>query len=277
MPIFLQNWLERSRPDFCLMFIHAWIPFNAWFRDVFYDTNSRNGDRELIDRLKIQPNKVKNRIISLLRGNNDDSVYFKSNISRLHEELSGHAIVQNGRRIGFNSTCIADNPINSKNITSRSYDFKCVYNIQAPKGTNRIRCEVLSKRTGNTKYLIELLNWSLEDLRANADFQAMDEKKRQKLEECFNEINPQKPEAIVLHVAANPDRTYTTPHNSMIIDKTKGLFFVNDDDKVSQVIIQLLYNLRCAIFHGEVEPTEVNMHIYESAFNILSILNQELV
>lgn len=277
MPIFLQNWLERSRPDYCLMFIHAWIPFNAWFRDVFYDTNSRNGDRELIDRLKTQPNKVKNRIISLLVGNNDDSVIFRGYITRLHEELSGHAIVQNGRRIGLNTTCITDNATNNKTISSRCYYYKCVYNLQAARGTNRIRCEVISRRRGNTKYLIELPDWSLDNLHTNPDFQALEEKHRLKMEDCFNEINPKKPELIVHQVTANSDGSFTAPRNTITIDKLKGVFFVNDTDKVSQVIIQLLYNMRCAIFHGEVEPTDVNMRIYEPAYYILSMLNQELI
>lgn len=277
MPIFLQNWLESSRPNYCLMFIHAWIPFNAWFRDEFYDTNARNGDRELIDRLKTQPNKIKNRIIALLLGQDEDAVFFKSLLSKLNTELNAHAVHQNGRRVGLNTTCIADNTNNNACISSRGYDYKCIYNNRAPRGTNRVRCEVMSRRSGVTKYLVEILDWTLEDFHSNPDFQGMDEKHRVKLEECFMLINPKKPEEIVKSVIPNPNGTYIQPHHSLTIDTGKGLFVVNDTDKVSQVIIQLLYNLRCAIFHGEVEPTSTNMGVYEPAFHILNILNQELI
>ena len=277
MPIFLQNWLESSQPNYCLMFIHAWIPFNAWFRDEFYDANARNGDRELIDRLKTQPNKIKNRIAALLLGQDEDALLFKSLLSKLNAELNAHAIHQNGRRIGLNTTCIADNANNSMSISSHGYDYKCVYNVRAPRGTNRVRCEVISRRTGVTKYLVEILEWSLEDFHANPDFQRMEEKHRVKLEECFMLINPKKPEEIVKSVAPNPNGSYTQPRHSLTIDAGKGLFVANDADKVSKVIIQLLYNLRCAIFHGEVEPTSTNMGVYEPAFHILNILNQELV
>lgn len=277
MPIFLQNWLERSRPDYCLMFIHAWIPFNAWFRDEFYDVNARNGDRELIDRLKTQPNKIKNRIIALLQGQSNDALLFKSLLSKLNTELNAHAIHQNGRRVGLNSTCIADNTNNSVSISSYGYDYKCVYNIRAPRGTNRVRCEVMSRRSGATKYLVEILDWSLEDFHSNPDFQGMEEKHRLKLEESFMLINPKKPEEIVKSVTPNPNGAYIQPRNSITIDAEKGLYVVNDPDKVSKVIIQLLYNLRCTIFHGEVDPTATNMGIYEPAFQILNILNKELI
>jgi len=79
------------------MFIHAWIPFNAWFRDEFYDANARNGDRELIDRLKTQPNKIKNRIAALLLGQDEDALLFKSLLSKLNTELNAHAIHQTVR------------------------------------------------------------------------------------------------------------------------------------------------------------------------------------
>ena len=277
MPIFLQNWLDRSQPDYCLMYIHAWIPFNAWFRDTFYDANARNGDRELIDRLKAQPNKIKNRIIALLQGQGDDALIFKSLLSRLDTKLNAHAIHQNGRRVGLNTTCIADNTNRSMSISYSCYDYKCEYNIGAPRGTYRVRCEVISRRTGLTKYLVEIFDWSLEDLRSNTDFQRMEEKHRLKLEECFMLINPKKPEEIIKRVVPNSDGIYTQPRNSITIDAGKGLFVVNDTDKVSKVIIQLLYNLRCAIFHGEVDPTATNMGVYEPAFHILNILNKELI
>jgi len=259
------------------MFIHAWIPFNAWFRSEFYDMNARNGDRELIDRLKTQPNKIKNRIIALILGRDDHARYFKSLLSNLNSQLKAHAIHHNGRRVGLNTTCIADNTNNSMNMSSHGYDYKCVYNYRAARGTNRVRCEVISRRSGMTKYLIEILDWSLEDFHTNPDFQGMEEKHRLKLEECFLFINPKKPEEIVKDVTPNANDSYTQPRNSIVIDAENGLFVVNDIDKVSQVIIQLLYNLRCAIFHGEIEPTATNMGIYEPAFLILNILNQELI
>lgn len=35
--IHLRNWVDWSNPDYYTMFVKAWIPFNAWFMDSFYD------------------------------------------------------------------------------------------------------------------------------------------------------------------------------------------------------------------------------------------------
>ena len=277
MPISLQNWLERAEPDYCMMFVHAWIPFNAWFKNEFYDVNSRNGDRDLIDRLKGQPNKIKNRIKVLLLNNDPAGQFFRGQLTALHHELEAHTIIQNKRSVSFLNTCIADNTNLSDIISFGSYDYKCTYNQRAPRGTNRIRCEIMSRRTGQTKHLIEILDWSESDLKSNPEFVGMDEKHKVKILECFNRINPKKPEIIIKYVAPNPDGTYNIPKPCIVISQKDGFFVVPDEDLVSKVIIQLLYNLRCAIFHGEVDPTSTHMLIYKPAFEILHMLNQELI
>lgn len=277
MPISLRNWLERSQPDYCMMFIRAWIPFNAWFRDEFYDDNARNGDKELIDRLKDKPNKVKNRIKTLLVNSDLDSVRFRSLLADLHKRLEAHTIIQNGRVISLHNTCIVDNSNTSDIISFGSYDYKCTYNVRAPRGTNRIRCEVMSRRTGRTKHLIETLDWSDEALQSTPEYMEMDDRHKEKILECFQLINPKKPELIIIKVTPNHDGTYNTPSRCIVISQKDGLFIVNDTDLVSKVIIQLLYNLRCAIFHGQVDPTSTHMEIYQPAFEILHMLNKELI
>lgn len=277
MPISLRNWLDRSQPDYCMMFIRAWIPFNAWFRDEFYDANARNGDRELIDRLKDRPNIIKNRIKTLLVSSDSDGLRFRNLLADLHKKLEAHTIIQNGRTISLHNTCIADNSTYSDIISFGSYDYKCTYNVRASRGTNRIRCEVLSRRTGRTKHLIEILEWSVADLRNAPEFMEMEEKHKEKILECFQRINPKKPEVILKQVSPNLDGTFNIPNPCIVISQKDGLFIVNNTDLVSKVIIQLLYNLRCAIFHGQVDPTSTHMEIYHPAFEILHMLNTELV
>ncbi len=38
----------------------------------------------------------------------------------------------------------------------------------------------------------------------------------------------------------------------------------------------MLYELRCKLFHGELDPTEANQDIYKYAYNIQNLLIKEL-
>ena len=66
------------------------------------------------------------------------------------------------------------------------------------------------------------------------------------------------------------------PPHSVAYGKEERAYFTDDEDKVAQVLIQLLYNLRCLIFHGELNPTESNMEVYEHAYHIQSMIIKEL-
>ena len=90
------------------------------------------------------------------------------------------------------------------------------------------------------------------------------------------EINPKKPTDIVLPMRMRGG-SELPPLNSIEISKEAKLYVVNDAVKVSQVLIEMLYILRCFIFHGELEPNKVYYGVYEHAYHILRILNEELV
>jgi len=36
MPIHVDSWLKRAEAGYYMMFVRAWIPFYAWFMDVYY-------------------------------------------------------------------------------------------------------------------------------------------------------------------------------------------------------------------------------------------------
>lgn len=52
----------------------------------------------------------------------------------------------------------------------------------------------------------------------------------------------------------------------------KEVFFIDDTDLLAQGIIEILYNLRCILFHGEIQPSKDNLKIYEPAFYMLRLL-----
>ncbi|MCX2476923.1 hypothetical protein OQZ33_21495 [Pedobacter sp. MC2016-05] len=70
---------------------------------------------------------------------------------------------------------------------------------------------------------------------------------------------------------------YDAAAGSMIIDETRNLYFVKDYELIAKVIIQMLYELRCKLFHGELDPIAANLGIYQHAFHIQKTLIKELI
>ena len=76
-----------------------------------------------------------------------------------------------------------------------------------------------------------------------------------------------------------PDRRrgkYVEPQHSICIDTNKNLYFTDNLEDVSKSIIQILYELRCKLFHGEIEPSDTNLGVFEQAFYIQRVLIKAL-
>ena len=99
-------------------------------------------------------------------------------------------------------------------------------------------------------------------LREDIDFKALN--KRQKLiaEKCFTLINPKRKENLL-----------SNNYNYIQVGENR---FKNDVDLLSQAIIQVLYRLRCILFHGEIQPSKDNLSVYEYAYSIMRILIKSL-
>ncbi|QZK90081.1 hypothetical protein K5V07_06085 [Flavobacterium sp. CHNK8] len=277
--IYLQEWINKSELDYYTMFVKAWIPFNAWYMDNFYDeVIPRTTDRKIIDFIKDNSNRYRDKIISLLRSNDEHSNEFKMLLSNLHFELERHPIPNEDERISFNNTNLNRNNLPSHVVSFRHHDYKVEFRHTQPRTTKRWICQIISKRgTNNTIHYIDLFNWSLKELHENPSYIAIPNDKKQYLDACFAEMNPKKPEIIILNPTTNSQGVYIQPSSSIEIDKNKNLYFINNYELVSRVIIEILYDLRCKLFHGELHPISANLGIYKYAYQIQNILIKELI
>lgn len=274
----IKNWIDKSDPDYYIMFIKAWIPYNAWYMHNFYNEDERRtSDKSIIRYIQNNPNKYKDKIISLINGNDDDSKLFKQRITLLHYQLESHPIPDYNNRISFDNICIEDNTINMKVMSDGRYSIKGTKDTTLPRTSPRWIFEVIVNRTAATIHRIALYKCSLTELHSNADYKGItDGRIKLKIDECLNEINPQKTISVVLKPKVKKDGSYSKPRNSITIDDNKNLYFINDSEQVSKSIIQIIYDLRCKLFHGELDPTNANLGIYEQAFYIQKMLIKEL-
>lgn len=274
------RWLSIAelKIDYYTQFIKSWIPFNAWYMVSYYDDSlNRKSDRDIIDHIKNNSNPFRDRIINLLSGDDNISNQFKFYLGQLHLQLEGHTIPDNDNKLSFTSLNISRNNNPTHSIPFRNLVYKATHNITAPRGTNRVKCEIFDTRRGNASiYFEEFLDWSINDFLNSINYIALIPERKEKLRLCFEEINPKKPENIVLKPIRDRANNFQQPNRCIVIDKDTNVYFSDDTQLVSKVIIEMLYRLRCVLFHGEINPTETNQGIYEQAYNIQKILIQEL-
>lgn len=278
----ISKWIEKSEPDFYTLFIKAWIPYNSWYMHNFYDEDAnprRTSDKDIIGYIKTNSNVYKDKIITLLRNNDDESNNFKLLISNLYYQLENTPIPNVNERISFNSICISDNTNSNGPLTITESDFAVTgkKDVLLPRTSARWIFEINDTRTRTTRTIsrISLMKCSLTELRTNNDFNSLANKYKSSIEKCLNEIDPNKKISVMIP----PDRRrgkYVEPPHSICIDINKNLYFTDNLEDVSKSVIQILYELRCKLFHGEIAPTDANLGIYEQAYYIQRILIKAL-
>ena len=277
----ISNWINRSeyKVDFYTEFIKVWIPFNAWYMHNFYDEDSlpkRDRDSAIIHHINSTSNTYRDKIKALLRGTDTLSCHFKKVLGKLHNELESNPIPNFNDRISFHTISLTKNSNKSftKDVGRLTYFVE--FKHQLPKTQKRWLLEVQKKNNNQTLHRVELHNWSHEELNNDADFIALPENSmRINLRKCFDEINPNKVDCIVVEPKIRGGLRHL-PNNSFVIDKDIHLYFIEDYDLVSKIIVQLIYELRCKLFHGEMNPNDANMKIYEFLYKLQKTLIQEL-
>lgn len=277
----IRNWIDRAKllEDYYILFIKAWIPYNAWYMHNFYDEDSspkRDGDGAIISYINSSSNTYRDKIKSLLKGSDELSSDFKSLIGALHLELEAKPLPDYENRISFSTVSLTRNPRKTHSQNSGSLTFFVEFKDQLPKTQKRWFLEIQKKKNNQTLHRIELHCWSIEDLNNDPDFASLpNNEMRNQLRDAFMYINPRKPIDLIIPPKKKLNKILQ-PSSSVEIDKINHLYFTSDIDLISRVVVQLLYELRCKLFHGELDPTEANQNIYKYAYYIQNILIKEL-
>ena len=92
---------------------------------------------------------------------------------------------------------------------------------------------------------------------------------------ALNEMSPNKTDNLV------KDELYSSsgvaPADSFVIGDSERVCLVNNTELIAKAVIQILYDLRCKLFHGEIAPTSEFKGIYKHAFFVQKMLIKNLV
>jgi len=257
----LKRWRDQAEVDWFSQFIKAWIPFNAWMTDTFGDLT----DRELLDKVK-SGGMVKNKTLPMISKNlriardaeanwQDDSPEaqeFRLNISELHRRLQ-ECIVEGRRgRICFETVDIGANTRKDEQQIKWTRTFRC---RRDHPNKGEVHLEISASRTV-AAYALTLPSHDRRSLEDDASFRALKDEQRALLLALFEAVAPRMVMNVLAEHGAQRKLTYGEVH------------FIDDPAKNFSALIDVLYGLRNALFHGSITPNDMHNRIYKPAYLI---------
>lgn len=248
----LKRWRESAEIDWFSHFIKAWIPFNAWMTDTYGDLS----DRDLLDKVKLGSNVVFNRVVQMLEPKKDssqDAEEFRLQVAELHRLLQGCLIEGRRGRVSFETVDIGHNVLTEEIVTKWRREFR-VKRDHPNKG------DVTLAMTDTKSVLVFNLTQSTYDRRALEDdlaFQKLAPANRTCLLGMYENVSPR----IVRSVLADGGSK-----DALRLGNTD---FIYDTPKVFSAVVDVVYSLRNALFHGSITPNEQHNEIYGPAYHIV--------
>lgn len=246
------NWKKLADIDYFSMFVKAYIPFNAWMN---LDYGTFDTDRAKINEIKRTPNLFHNKIVALLQDNGQEAVAFRVHIGELHVALEQAQIFNQDRRVSF--TCIhfksTNPPTCDRRFNGMKYHAHCKTAINNSTETiveinNRKGQKVFSHTFAKYEYDIETVGRALASVK-----QAW----KDELIGCYKSVAPLSIETLLDN---------STSGRSIMCG---GIRFISDLEKVTYGLIEVLFNLRNALLHGEINPNGDANKVYGAAYQIL--------
>ncbi len=252
-----QLWKELSDIDYFTQFVKAWLAFNAWLRSAYPTIKT---DRELIDTVKEQSNPVRNKIRSLLIDVDQNGQNFRSMVADLHTQLENtHLISQKDsveRRITFSEWHL-ENPISESNFSHWGADYSIVRSTSG-NDKGKIKISVVKQKDKSPLYEFQQDKYNWDELKAHLPPQKLSDTRRNKIMEAYILIGPFKR----ISWLASPGE------DAIVIGSYK---FKNDVNGLCAAIIEIVYQMRCLLFHGELVPRKSYNLVYEPAYRIVKV------
>ncbi len=271
MPVSTENirrWIEQSDIDYITQYIKAWIPFNAWYNAEY---SALNSDREKINAIKNNGNSIRNKINTLLEQNGQESLEFKSVLAALHSELQDKQIDCSIGRIWFNDIVRSRNPenlIDNEELRTIQYYLS---RTDAGRLGEVTRMQIFLKdRNNNTFFNYDHTEYDLLHLEGFQAYQGLSGAQRENVRLYFTRL---KPIIITNAIETNLERA---PLNFYKCDSYNFKRDHTDAHCQSHIVckglIEILYQLRNVLFHGELIPNEQNQNVYRNAYFCLKYL-----
>lgn len=268
----INRWIEQSDIDYIGHYIKTWIPFNAWYNNNFQHLKR---DRDIINAIKNGTNTVRSAINTLMEGNSAVSMEFKSYLASLHFHTLEANLEGRDGVINFNNVIKVLNTTNQK--TAEFNQKK--YFLQRTDGSyvgavTQVQINVKKSSDNSAVFSYNHTDYDIEHLQNYPHYQSLTSQVRTQIRIYFQELKPFSVELIT------EDEKVETPFNYY---KCDNFDFKRDVANTScyahivvKALIEILYQLRNVVFHGELVPNKEAQKIYASAYHLLKIILEKL-
>lgn len=242
------QWKQLVEVDWIGQYVKAWVAFNAWYRNTF---PSDLKDWEIIEEIKDDQGNIRSKIENFLSGSGSDSESFQLNVASLHKELTKATVKSSQKRIWL----------------QQIFDYKYVNSIQEIKRgiTYKIDINIRGKQR-----VVRVINSSNQEL-FNQTINSKDEKylpEESFPEEWFKDLSPTQRHILDGFLSASSP-IHNLLNSSEDYINIGNLKFINNKELIARALIEVLYQLRNALFHGEITPNAEVQRVYQFAYLVL--------
>lgn len=255
-----EEWKALADIDYFGAFVKAYIPFNAWM-NISYATLKT--DREKINEIKRNSNTFRNKICALLNANNQDGSQFRGLLGELHDLLENNQIYNQDKRITFTNVTIGKNPTNIYEDTWNGIGYRVQYGNGNSTETNSL----IKNRKGNAIFHLTQSDYNLDELKTYSDFTKQKTDYQNHLINCYKNVEPYIQKNFTTGFDITDPNTYYECGNYK---------FIKESENIAKGLIEIIYNLRNSLFHGELVPNKDANLVYGAAYRIVYMLIQSL-
>lgn len=259
----IQTWDNYTTPNYPLLFIIRWIPFNAWYASV----TGKATDRDCILYFKRNTNnKLYDRIKKLIDSANKEyeCVAFQHELSKMEGLLKNKDFPSLQQPICFGVVEMASNDkCDDRNVIDHyAYAVKRYKEGDGSGKPNRsVDVIIQNLAPPQDSETITLAKYDVQELERQMSIRGWKSQKKKNALRIFKSVEP------IIHVDIKDTKTGCI--------KIGGVKFCKDKDAICASIIDVLYELRCKAVHGEIELNQSSLPIYECAFQMLKLITQK--
>ena len=254
LPPHAVEWMSRAEIDYIGPFVKAWAAFNAWYRNA----SGAATERQMLNFVIHNPNSgVRRHALPLLDNQNvtAEAEGMKQAICDLHLRLDAiqFEVTRKGfrERVSLREVCLSPKPLQREAIERSRHRFMAE-KIQG----GQIEVTVTSIRSNSQKFRHAQDRYDPADVYAHQDFGGcLSPAQQNTLRMFYDGCNP-RPMSDLVH-GNGPQLTASTVH------------FRCTPEEMLAGLIEVIYAMRNALLHGEVDPDPAVLACYEPAYRIV--------
>lgn len=239
-----------SEIDYLGQFVKVWLAFNAWYRSAYSETQ----DRKIINELKWNSSPVGSALRPLIGRQSEDAEQFRSDIGLLHHRLE-HYEIYTGKddakqRITFRRVFLRDR------VPKMEQESSWGFTISVERKNNGTVESIVRNRRNVTIFQCQQAKYDVNELLALPAFKALSEKPRGCLRGIYERCSPKE----LIDLLA---------HRASAVIKCGSYSFYGTKEDLFAAVIEVIYLMRCHLFHGELSPTRQASECYEPAYRVI--------